>query len=630
MSQTGFSTVSTQAEIDAIRAQSASTIVMQPGQQSELMHRYEFETLIAGEKGTGKTTASIVWLIRGNLDVPPEQADQTDIFYIHNPTFRAAVVRRNVDDLNDWVENAKRVYGTEGNLLGAKYTSQPREFTWPSGAKIILTHMGDPDSYMRLTGQSLTRLFWDEITFESSEDKYDKVFSSIRSTDKKLRAQILVACNPEGPGLAWVKDRFVRYRDETGRVVPPGEVIKLKQVDPITKKVHYVTRVYLHWVRAQNMIHMEMDPTYSARLASIKNPSLRAAYLYGDWDAAGGKFFEFRRSHREGEPDNAVHVYDAATTAIQPWWPRIIGLDWGYSHYFAAYKLALSPDGRKYVIDELASKGVGSRELGAMLARWCEEDLRGLKSCHCPPVIPVYLSPDAIDQKRDSYGTTADGIRDGILEVLGAGASEIITDEETYAKREFNKLSATQSKIVLRRALNKRVAGWGIMRELMRWDSVWTPDLSKYSDDHARKLASEQGAEAYHQYQMQFMKKPEAVPKLQISSRVRHLPDALEGAVSSEGDLEDVSVAKRGNKDQVQLHDDCLDAIRYACAGTVKHKLVKTPIGVQVELELDDALGLTDEQKFKARPYMTARLEKKAPQGFRIGRGANAGVYLCQ
>lgn len=626
MAQTGFATVSSQAEIDRIKAQSDSVIVMQPGQQSDLMRMYHFEILISGQKGTGKSVASLVWLVRGNVDVPDNLKDQTDILYVNNPLFRAAVVRKNVDDLNSWVEDAKRVYGTKGDLLGATYTQQPREFTWKSGAKIILCHMGDSEAYQRLTGQSLTRLFWDEVTFEPSLDVYEKVYSSIRSPNKKMRAQILLACNPEGPGLTWVKERFVRVYDETGRLYKSGEVMKIPLTNPLTKERAFVERVYIHWTMAGNPIFVKNDPMYQARLANISNPSLRAAYLYGDWDAAGGKFFEFRRQPRGEEPSNACHIYDAEKVMIQPWWPRLIGLDWGFSHYFAAFKVAMSPDGRVWVIDEMVKKGLGSKELGVALARWCASDMNGLKACGAAPVIPVFMSPDAIEQRRDDFGTTAENIRDGIMSVFGPGSSEILAADDTEQDFDARRLLQYESKMPLRRATNKRHFGWDRIRDLMVWESIVEPDLSQYSQAHADMLA-ERDAHEYFKYQQQFVKQAEALPKLQISSRLRYLPDALESAVSSPTDLEDIAKPKRGNKDIVQLHDDALDAFRYAATATNLYKQIKTPVAARVESILD-LHDMSDEQKFRARPYVTKTLEKKTVKGFRIGRGANRGVYV--
>ncbi len=628
MAQTGFSVIRNAGDLDSIKDQSTPLAIMQEGQQSDLMWHYEFEILVAGEKGTGKTVSSIVWLIRGNLDIPDDKKTPVDIFYFNDPLFRAAVVRKNVDDLNDWVEKAKAVYGTEGDLLGATYTQQPREFTWKhSGAKIICVHAADRDSYMRLTGQSLVRLFWDEITFEPDVNVYEKVYSSIRSSSAKMRAQILAACNPEGPGLSWVKERWVRFRKTTGEIYQPGEVMKIPLIDPRTKQKTFVTRLFLHWRMEGNPAFIAVDPTYQARLANMGNPSLRKAYLEGDWDAAGGKFFEFRAKRRDYEPENACHVYDATKVLVQPWWPRIIGLDCGYSHYFAAIKIALSPDGRVWVIDELAHKGVGSGELGAALARWCASDMTGLKTCGVAPVIPIFLSPDAIDQRRDSFGTTAENICVGIMSVFGPGSSEIMDSEDTIDDFELRRQVQHLAKMPLRRATNKRHFGWDTMRELMVWDSLAEPDLSQYDQAHADMLAA-RDAHEYFRYQKEFVKKAAALPRLQISSRLKYLIDAIESAVSSPADLEDIAKPKRGNQDVVQLHDDMLDAARYGLVATCLYKQIPTNVASDVQSTLDQYPGMTPEQRFHATPMLTKSFEKKKTKGFRVGRGANAGVYV--
>jgi hypothetical protein len=576
---------------------------------------------------THNTTSSIIWIIRGNLDVPENERDAIDDCYINCPVFRAAVVRKNNDDLNDWIENAKRVYGEDGKTgLRATFRQNPREFTFPSGAKIILVHAADKDAYMRITGQSITRLFWDEITFEPDKDVYQKVYSSIRSTHKKMRAQILLACNPEGPGLTWVKERFIRFRDESGRIYKSGEQMRIPVYDPIRKKNVYVSRIYHHWKLDQNRIHLENDPMYAARLSSLDNPSLREAYLYGNWDAAGGKFFEFRRERRDYEPENACHVYDASKVVIQPWWPRLIGVDTGYAHYTAAFKIAMSPDGRVWVIDEMVHKTIGYGEWGAMLARWCVPDMAGLSQCGAQTIIPVFISPDAIEQRKNEYGTHAELILAGVNEVFGPNSAEILSpDDLTGENFEYNRSMQRGSYMPFRRATNKRVAGWGYMRELMRWDTIAQPDMQQYDPDHARRLVETLGSRAYFEYQDNFRPKEQFLPRLQISSRIRYLPDALESAASSENDLEDVAFSRSGRRDIAQIHDDVLDGARYGLVATKLYRQIKVPLDVRVDAALQT---LPENQRHGAIEHVRNRMKKDEIKGFRIGRGANSGVYI--
>jgi hypothetical protein len=143
----------------------------------------------------------------------------------------------------------------------------------------------------------------------------------------------------------------------------------------------------------------------------------------------------------------------------------------------------------------------------------------------------------------------------------------------------------------------------------MVWTQLAEPDLREYDNEHAMKLA-ERDAHEYFRYQAEFVPKPDAVPKLQISSRCRYLPDALEAATSSPTDLEDIAPPKRGNKDIVQLHDDVRDAFRYAAMATNLYQQITTGVETHVQSELTTQRGT------------------KQSKGFRIGRGANRGVFV--
>ena len=192
---------------------------------------------------------------------------------------------------------------------------------------------------------------------------------------------------------------------------------------------------------------------------------------------------------------------------------------------------------------------------------------------------------------------------------------------------EFKRLIQFESKMPLRRATNKRKFGWDAMRELMEWESTVEPDLSQYNEAYARELA-DRDAHEYFRYQREFVKEAEPLPKLQISSRLRYLPDALESATSSPQDLEDIAPPKRGNKDIIQLQDDVRDAIRYGLVAARMYKKIDTPLGVRVEGVLNEYPNMTADQRFHAREAVERRLSKDKIKGFRIGRGANAGVYI--
>ena len=92
-------------------------IIWQPheGQQTKALQQTSFETCYGGARGGGKTEAGLAWMIEPT--------------YLHNEKYRGLVIRRNYDDLRDWIDRAKMFYRS----LGVKVAGNPAEFTFPSG-----------------------------------------------------------------------------------------------------------------------------------------------------------------------------------------------------------------------------------------------------------------------------------------------------------------------------------------------------------------------------------------------------------------------------------------------------------------------------------------------------------------
>jgi hypothetical protein len=99
-----------QVEVDT----RGNEVVWKPTEkQAEMLVRGEFEILFGGSRGGGKTAAGMAWLL----------------YDIQNPLFRALVIRRNFDDLKDWIDRAGIMYRS----LGVKIAGNPPEIVFPSG-----------------------------------------------------------------------------------------------------------------------------------------------------------------------------------------------------------------------------------------------------------------------------------------------------------------------------------------------------------------------------------------------------------------------------------------------------------------------------------------------------------------
>lgn len=284
-----------------------------PGPQMEALAYRVYELLYGGARGGGKTEAGIMFLIEDD--------------YHLNPLYRALVVRKNADDLKDWIDRAERIY----IQLGAKKVGTPVEFIFPSGAKIRTGHLKDDNAYTKYQGQEYQKMLLEELTHIATEQRYEMLIASCRSTVPGLIAQIFATTNPNGKGHVWVKKRFVK-----GENIPkPGTVwIPEKTLRP---------RLFIPSKVFDNPTLVNNDPGYINFLKGL-TPTLRAMWLDGSWDVGAGEFFE--------EWDEKIHV--CTPFDIPEHWKRFICMDYGFTNQTAVLWCAVDPSsGKVFVYREL-------------------------------------------------------------------------------------------------------------------------------------------------------------------------------------------------------------------------------------------------------------------------------------
>jgi phage terminase large subunit len=257
-----------------------------------------FETLFGGSRGPGKTETGLVWLT----------------YDTENPRYRALVIRRNAEDLSDWVDRAIRFYSG----MGAKIVSRPAIITFPSGAIIRTGHLKDDQAYTKYQGHEYQRILIEELTQIPDEKRYLQLIASCRSTVKGLEPRIFLTTNPGGVGHQWVKKRFVDP-------APPNTIFR--------DKISGRTRIFIPATLDDNPVLNEIDPDYIKQLDALKDNDyeLYKAWRHGDWNTFAGQFFkEFRTD---------LHV-------CPPFIPKkglyiVGGMDWGRTRPFAFYLTAL-------------------------------------------------------------------------------------------------------------------------------------------------------------------------------------------------------------------------------------------------------------------------------------------------
>ncbi len=573
------------------------------GPQAKALLRLEKEIFYGGAKGGGKTDCMTIWMASGNPHQPnfnqhgaPIQHNQT---YVAHPNFRGLVIRKNVGDLKAWISTAKKYY----RKLGGEYING--EFRFPSGATIWVGHMDDDDSWMKYQGApELHRVGWEEVCQIRNRDSYMHMISCVRTTTPGLRAQLFLTGNPIGPGFGWVRDRFVRVKNKKGELIPPGTPIRQIVKHPVTGADIQMGRIFIPAGLRDNP-HLMADPEYVGSLM-LMPVQLRRAYLDGDWEAMGGNFFsEFRpEGALAGEPEAANHCVGPRNTAarqrkeddlvgpwlgeypeLKPWWPRIIGGDWGFSHNSAFYWGAVDPStGLNHIYRERIYNQTSIEEVGFEIAKASREDLIALPG----KAMTLYFSRDAFDSRNryiDGSTSFVEMFRDGMEKAIGPDAVHIPQFEPEnrsellpmHAMKDFDgayrdyqaQVSAQrESGITVVKAMTSRVVGAQLIREVLKWTPPIEPNAQGIDWEVFTKIAMEYGMNQAAKYQLEHTPAPlSACPRVLIwEEACPHLIQALTVAQHDRKNAEDVERDHWKGADSYDAFRYCLNGMEAAAS----------------------------------------------------------------
>src|SRR3990167_2214441 len=211
--------------------------------QEEALKRAEYEILYGGARGGGKTDTGLVWLIG-------ESFEPNKPLLLH-PRYRALVIRKNAEDLSDWIDRAYRFFSG----FGVDIAYKPAVLRFPSGAVIRCGHLKDDQSYTKYMGQEFPRILVEELTQIPFEKRYLQLIASCRSTIPEIPPQIFATTNPGGLGHGWVKRRFV---------------------DPAPAGIRFVdknigrSRIFIPATVDDNPTLVKSDPKYISMLEGLK------------------------------------------------------------------------------------------------------------------------------------------------------------------------------------------------------------------------------------------------------------------------------------------------------------------------------------------------------------------------
>jgi PBSX family phage terminase large subunit len=283
-------------------------------------HARDDELIIAGPAGTGKSFIALykihlMCLLNGKC---PKNCSKEHEHQLRG--MKALVIRQTLKSLTatglvTFREQVAADAIAQGLLKWYGGSSEkPAQYIYANGSSIVVGGMDNPDKVM---STEYDIIYYQEAT-DGTLEQWEKCTSRLRNGRVSFQ-QMLGDCNPQQPSH-WLKKRCddgkatmlisrhednPRLMDERGQLTPYGQAY-LRRLDNLTG-VRKERLRYGRWVAAEGMI-------------------------YTDW-----------------RPD--VHLIDRKQLPAD--WPRIWGVDFGYTNPFVWQMWAIDPDGRMYLEKEI-------------------------------------------------------------------------------------------------------------------------------------------------------------------------------------------------------------------------------------------------------------------------------------
>jgi phage terminase large subunit len=250
----------------------------------------------------------------------------------------------------------------------------------------------------------------------------------------RYKCKFVLFFNPGGIGIVYLKrifsDRNFREKERAGeyRFIQAYGWDNVEWARSSLIESGLDEEDFYSWNAEERFRYFIDETQYGQELDALPQ-ALRIGYLMGSFDTFAGQYFDIWNEELQTIREDELN--------IEPWHPKWVSIDWGFSHDSAVYWWA-QDGGVTKTYRELVSSGIGPRALAQEII----DRSSMFASEEAGQIDAIYISPDS-KQKR----TTEDTIIDQMAKV-------------------FTSAGMPRPRI----ADDHRVSGWVLMHEMLRYN----------------------------------------------------------------------------------------------------------------------------------------------------------------
>ena len=342
---------------------------------------------------------------------------------MESPRYRGIILRRTYPRLSELIDRSLMYFSGFGN-----YDNAGKVWTFSSGAKLYFGHCQNEADKYNYQGKEYQYMGFDQLE-EFTETMYEFLVMQCRTSDKSLRIRIRGTSNPGNVGHLFVKKKFIDGKEPM----------------KIYRDEHGMTSIFIPAKVYDNPALMDSDPMYVKRLESLPEKE-RKAYLHGDWSVFAGQYF--------GEWDMTKHIIKPFV--IPKDWHRFISGDYGFAAPSSVGWYAVSPERKIYRYKELYRERMTYKELAEEVCRMTGDDR-----------IDYWVLDPAIFGDKQHHKVDVDSRE-------GESGAELM-------QKIVNDIKGND-RFLLTRGDNRRVIGWGTVREFLKDGDDGTPNFQVFQN----------------------------------------------------------------------------------------------------------------------------------------------------